>query len=144
MAWFGFLHITLFIIVFIISVTPEDWSLSTLSTALLQEATLTSAPLLSSTAAYPPASSVIINRPHPSPDSLLQTETVFGFLNFTTTLGKNVMVFTNKASGNDKKQDFIVFISTYVYNSKSKHSFSGKQRRKRRNEKFEIRISTVN
>ena len=144
MAWFGFLHITLFIIVFIISVTPEDWSLSTLSTALLQEATLTSAPLLSSTAASPPASSVIINRPHPSPDSLLQTETVFGFLNFTTTLGKNVMVFTNKASGNDEKQDFIVFISTYLYNSKSKHSFSGKQRRKRRNEKFEIRISTVN
>ena len=74
----------------------------------------------------------------------MQTETVFGFLNFTTTLGKNVMVFTNKASGNDKKQDFIVFISTYLYNSKSKHSFSGKQRRKRRNEKFEIRISTVN
>ena len=74
----------------------------------------------------------------------MQTETVFGFLNFTTTLGKNVMVFTNKASGNAEKQDFIVFISTYVYNSKSKHSFSGKQRRKRRNEKFEIRISTVN
>jgi hypothetical protein len=78
-------------------VTAQDWSSSTLDGPPFRE--VSSASVLGSTSAIVLPSSTIIDLEQHSSGPVLMTETVVGQHDFTTTIGKDVMVFTSPPPG---------------------------------------------
>jgi hypothetical protein len=79
------------------SVTAQDWSSSTLDGPPFRE--VSSASVLGSTSAIVLPSSTIIDLEQHSSGPVLMTETVVGQHDFTTIIGKDVMVFTSPPPG---------------------------------------------